>query len=179
LLAKAIKGFDRLKLTITTKVSPMNLHYKDLIKSLKQSLKKIKTDYIDIYFIHAPNPYISIAELMEATDYLIERKLIKYISLSNFNVSQFKKAQNYTKNKIICNHVHFNLKYRLLQQDGSIKYAQKNDIVIVACRSVQKGLFSAEKIELLDNICLKYNKTPKQIVINWIISQKNLAIITR
>jgi len=179
LLARAIKGFDRSKLIITTKVSPMNFHYKDLIKSLNQSLKRIKTDYIDIYLMHAPNPYIPIAESMEAMDYLIDKKLIKYIGLSNFNIDQFRKAQNCTKNKIVCNHVHYNLKYRLPQQDGSIEYAQSNDVMIVAWRPVQKGLFAAESNELLDSMCLKYNKTTNQIAINWIISQDNLTVITK
>jgi len=179
LLSKAIKGYDRSGLIITTKVSPMNFHYNDLIKSLNQSLERIGTDYIDIYLMHAPNPYIPIAESMEAMDYLINKKLIKHIGLSNFDTSQFSEAQKCTNNKIVCNHVHYNLKYRLPQQDGSIKYAQSNDIMVVAWRPVQKGLFAAERNDLLDSMCLKYNKTPSQIAINWIISQDNLTVITK
>jgi diketogulonate reductase-like aldo/keto reductase len=179
IIAEAIKDFDRSKIIITTKASPQHLHYKDLINAAQQSLKRLKTDYIDIYAIHIPNPYISIKETMEAMDYLVEKQLIRYIGLSNFNVEQFSEAQKCTGNKIVCNHVHYNLMFRLPQKDGSIEYAQKNDIIIVAWRPVQKGLFLEKNIQILDRICKKYEKTPNQIAINWLISQKNVTTISK
>ena len=179
LVGEAIKGFDRSKLIITTKVAPMNLHYNDVINSAKESLKRLGTDYIDVYVIHNPNPYINIKETMEAFDYLVEKQYINYIGLSNFNISQFKEAQRYSSNKIVCNHLHYNLKHRGPLLDGTIKYCQDNDVMIVAWRPVQKGLFTKEKVDILENLCRKYGKTVNQIAINWLICQENVVTISK
>src|SRR5665811_1174235 len=179
LVSQAIKGFDRSRLIITTKVTPMHLHYNDLINSAKQSLKRLKTEYIDVYLIHNPNPYIDIKESIEALDFLLEKKFIRAIGLSNFSVELFRKAQLSTSNIITCNHLHYNLKHRGPLNDGSIKYAQDNDVMIVAWRPTQKSLFSREPVEIVNKLCSKYGKTANQIAINWLISQKNVATISK
>ncbi|MDD3521058.1 MAG: aldo/keto reductase [Actinomycetota bacterium] len=179
IVGDAIKNYDRTEIILTTKVPPMELHYKDIICSAKKSLKRLGTDYIDIYVIHNPNPYIDIRESMEAFDYLLDKKLIKYIGLSNFNVKQFDEAQNSTDNPIVCNHLHYNLKHRGPLSDGSIEYAQKNDVLIVAWRPTQKGFFGLNDIEILNKLSEKYEKTPIQLAINWLISQKNVVTISK
>ncbi|MBM3710324.1 MAG: aldo/keto reductase [Actinobacteria bacterium] len=179
LVGQAIKGFDRSKLVITTKVAPMNLHYDSVLKSAHQSLARLDTDYIDVYVIHNPNPYVDIAETMKAMDFLVSKQLARYIGLSNFNVGQFQKAQESSKNKIVCNHLHYNLKHRGPLMDRTIKYCQDNDIMIVAWRPVQKGLFSEKRFEILENLCRKYGKTPNQIAINWLISQDNTVTVSK
>jgi len=179
LVGKAIKGFDRSSLIITTKVAPMYLHYNDLIKSAMESLKRLGTDYIDVYVIHNPNPYIDIKESMKALDYLVDRKFVRYIGLSNFNVRQFKEAQDNSSNKIVCNHLHYNLKHRGPLLDGTIQYCQDNDVMVVAWRPVQKGLFSKQRFEILKKLCLKYGKTENQIAINWLVFQKNVVTISK
>ena len=179
IVSKAIRGFDRSKLIITTKVTPMHLHYDDLVNSAQQSLKRLKTEYIDVYLIHNPNPYIDIKESMEALDFLLEKKIIRFIGLSNFSVELFRKAQLCTSNIISCNHLHYNLKHRGPLNDGSVKYAQDNDIMVVAWRPLQKGLFSKEKTQIVQDISLKYGKTANQVAINWLISQKNVVTISK
>jgi len=179
LVGEAIEGFDRSKLIITTKVTPMHLHYRDLLNAAAQSLKRLKVDYIDVYLIHNPNPYIDIKESMEAMDLLMEKGYVKNIGLSNFNVPEFIAAQKCSENKITCNHLHYNLKHRGPLLDGSIKHAQDNDVMIVAWRPTQKGLFSKEPIGIVNELCSKYGKTANQIAINWLVSQKNVVTISK
>ncbi len=179
LVGEAIRGFDRAGLIITTKVTPMHLHYNDIINAAEQSLKRLKIDYIDVYLIHTPNPYIDIKESMEAMDLLKEKGLVRHIGLSNFNVPEFAAAQSCSKNIVTCNHLHYNLKHRGPLTDGSIKYAQDNDVMVVAWRPTQKGLFSKEPIEIVSKLCSKYEKTANQIAINWLVSQKNVVTISK
>ncbi len=179
IVAQALKGYERSRFILATKVMPTNFRYKDLIRSLHKSLKRLKTDYIDIYLLHAPNPYIPIEETMRAMDFLLEKQVIRTIGLSNYTAEQFKQAQKCSENKIVCNHLHYNLRHRLCQKDGSIRHAQENDVMIVAWRPIQKGLFCNEKNELLEKMCKKYSKTANQIAINWLISQENVTVITK
>src|SRR4030042_6295028 len=179
LIAEAIKGFERSNLIIVTKVLPEHLHYYDLINSAMQSLKRLGTDYIDIYLIHSPNPSIDIRETMEAMDHLVEKKYIRNIGVSNFDVEEFKEAQENTSNKMVCNQVYYNLTHREPVTDGSLQYAQNNDVMIVAWRPVEKGLFSRRKFDVLEKLGKKYEKTGSQIAINWLISQENVVTISK
>ena len=177
LVGRAIKGYERSKLVIATKVSPMNLNYDNVISAAKGSLDRLGTSYLDLYMIHYPNFKIPISETMEAMDYLVEEGLIRYIGVSNFSLQQFKEAERYTKNKIICNQIPYSLIKRKFQADGFIDYAKENDVMIIAWRPIEGGVLSKKGIELLDKICLSYKKTPSQIAINWLISQKNVVTI--
>jgi len=179
LIAQAIKGYDREKLFIVSKVSPLNLHYDNLINSAQKTLKGMKIDYLDLYLIHFPNPKVPMRETMQAMDRLIEKGLVKNIGVSNFSVEQLKEAQSYTNNKIVANQLHLNLIYREPVKSGLLDYCQKNDIMFIAWRPVQKGVLTARGTGLLDKMCEKYNKTPAQIAINWLISLDNVVTLAK
>ncbi len=186
LIGKAIGNFDRSIIVITDKVFKTHLKYDDVIASCKKSLEKLQTGYIDIYLIHAPNPEIPIADTMNAMDFLIEKKLIKYIGVSNFSVEQMKEAQKYSKNKIIVNQIPYNLASRNKDYKGHcinveseiIPYCQENDILIMAYRPIERGFLLKSNI-ILDELSKKYNKTKAQIAINWLISKKNIITIPK
>lgn len=180
LVAQGIKGYDRKKLFIVSKVQQKNLKYDDLLKSCENSLKRLKTNYLDLYLLHAPNPDISLKKTMKAMDKLKEDGRIKNIGISNFNVKRSKEAQNATQNKIVANQLHLNLIFREPERDGLIEYCQQNDIMFISWRPVQKGQLTQKgKYKILDEMCDKYNKTPAQIAINWLISQKNMVTLSK
>ncbi|MDR4504870.1 MAG: aldo/keto reductase [Candidatus Scalindua sp.] len=185
LVGKAIQGFDRNGLFITSKVSPEHLKHNDVIESARMSLERLKTSYLDLYLIHLPNPEIPIRETMQAMDYLIGQKLIRFIGVSNFSVEQIKEAQGYTKNRIVANQVEYNL---LVRNSGHvtndmesqiIPYCQKNDILIIVWRPLAKGKLAKPGFKLLDELSEKYRKTQAQISLNWLISKKGVVAITK
>ena len=179
IVSLAIKNFDRKKLFIVSKVWPNHLKFEDVLKSTRGSLKRLKTDYLDLYLIHMPNHAIPIAETMKAMDKLKNEGLIKNIGVSNFSVASLQEAQNATENKIVVNQVHYNLIYREPESSGLLTYCQKNDIIIEAWRPVEKGMLAGGGIPLLDTLCRKYKKSPVQIAINWLISQKNVVTLAK
>jgi len=179
ILGKALKGYDRAKLFVTSKVSPNHLSYDDVISSCKKSLERLQMSYLDLYLVHIPNPDISIEETMKAFDYLKEQGLIKNIGVCNFNVERLMEAQSKTKNKIVLNQVHYNLIFREPELKGVIEYCQDNDIFVEAWRPVQYGTLAKKGITMVDELCKKYNKTPSQIALNWLISQKNVITLTK
>lgn len=185
LAGRAIGGFDRKSLFITSKVSPEHLSYDDLLASAKGSLRRLNTDYIDLYLIHAPNPDIPIQETMKAMDSLVEQKLIRCMGVSNFSVEQIKEAQKYTKNKIVANQIEYNLlvrdKGRVTENMESkiIPYCQENNILVIAWRPLAKGELAKPGLRILDELVKKYNRTQSQIAINWLISKKGIVTITK
>lgn len=178
LLGKALEGVDREKLIIATKVTGKNQKYDDLLRSFEASLKRIGTDYIDLYLLHFfPDRGISIADTMKAMDHLVEQGVVKNIGVCNFTPNRFIEAEKHTKNKIVCNQVHYNLQYREIEAKGVLDFCQKNDVLLNAWRPLQKGLLP--KSSLLEEIAKKYNKTAAQIAINWLISQDNVITISK
>jgi len=185
LVGIAIRDFDRETLFITTKVLPEHLRYNDVIKAAERSLRRLKTDYIDLYLIHGPNPNIPIEETMKAMYYLVEQKMAKFIGVSNFGVEHIKEALKYTKNKIVANQIEYNL---LARNRGSftndmesdiIPYCEGNDILVIAYAPLAKGGLTKPGYKILDDIARKYNKTQAQIALNWLISQKNVVVIPK
>lgn len=183
LVSKAIKGYSREKLFIATKVWPLNLHYNDIMKSAKRSLERLGTDYLDLYIIHYPNPEIPIEESMAALDFLVDKGLVRNIGLSNFNKKQFIEAQKHGKHKITYNQVHYNLIHREYEKKSFVEYAQSNDIIISAWRPIQEGILSGKGEKDIPDIVIKmskkYEKSPVQIAINWLISQKNIITLVK
>jgi diketogulonate reductase-like aldo/keto reductase len=185
LVGAAISGFGRKTLFITTKVSPENLRYDDVISSAKKSMERLNTSYIDLYLIHAPNPRIPIQETMEALDLLVDQKLVRFIGVSNFSVEQMKEAQRYTGNRIVANQIEYNLLVRNKgifntgMEKEIIPYCQENDILVIAYTPLARGRLVSPGYKILDELAQKYNKTRAQVAINWLISKKNVITIPK
>lgn len=186
LIAKAIAATDRSKLIITDKVFKNHLRYEEVIASCKKSLERLQTSYIDIYLIHRPNPEVSIQETMKAMDYLVEKKWVRYIGVSNFGVKDLTEAQKYSANKIIVNQIPYNLATRNIDhrklcsqmESEIIPYCQDNGIAIMAYRPIERGLL-LKPHPVLEQLSKKYNKTYAQIAINWLISKPGIITITK
>jgi len=175
LVGKAINKFNRKKLFLTSKVSKENLRYDDVINSAKMSLKRLGTDYIDLYLIHRPNPDIPIKETMKAMNYLVDNKIIRFIGVSMFNVQQMKEAQKYSRHPIVANQLKLNFWKKV--NTPAIRYCQENDIMIIAYKPFGRGLIHTAKIPLVMELSRKYNKTEGQIILKWVVSKKNTVAL--
>jgi len=175
LVGKAIKIFDRSKLFITSKVCKEHLKYDDVIASAKNSLKRMGTNYIDLYLLHRPNPDIPIKETMEAMNYLVDNKIIRFIGVSMFNIEQMQEAQKYSKYPIITNQLKFSI-YKKSDIE-TVKYCQKNNIIVTAYKIFGRGMIKTNKISLIADLSRKYNKSEAQILLKWVISKKNMIAI--
>lgn len=178
LLARAIEGYDRSKLIIATKVSAHNQGYEGVRQACEASLKRLGTDYIDLYLIHRyPMPGISIEETMRAMDELVDEGLVRHIGASNLSPRRFTEAQKHARHKLVCNQVHYNVQYREAEARGVLQQCLDTDTMLVAWRPLQKG--SLLDSPLLAELATKYNKTPAQVAINWLIAQTNVVTIAK
>lgn len=178
LLKQAIEGYDRSKLIIATKVSANNQSYEGVHKSFQASLDRMGLGYVDLYLLHRfPEPGIDIADTMRAMDELVEQGLVKNIGVCNMTPHRFDEIQKLTKNKLVCNQVHYNVQYREIEDKGVLKHSQENDVMLVAWRPLQKGILP--ETALLNELAEKYDKTTSQIVINWLISQRNVVTLSK
>ena len=85
-VGRAIQGI-RNKVFVATKVSPRHFRRSDVIRSAEASLRRLKTDYIDLYQLHWPNYAVPIEETMAAMEKLVESGKIRFIGVSNFSAA--------------------------------------------------------------------------------------------
>jgi diketogulonate reductase-like aldo/keto reductase len=179
LLGKALIGYDRSKLFIISKVMATNMRYEDVLAACDGSLRRVGTDYFDMYLLHRYVPEVPMEETMRAMDKLLAEGMIRNIGVANYGVEAFKKAQEATKNKIVYNQVHYNLEVRAPERTKLLEYCQENDVLLAAWRPVQKGALLANPPQILLDVAEKYQKTPAQVAINWLLSQKNVITLAK
>lgn len=177
LVAKAIGGFDRKKLFITTKVYHNHFEYEEVLKSAKASIERLKIKYIDLYLLHSFDPNMNLKETMEAMNKLVEMGLLKNIGVCNFKPEQLKEAQKYSKSKIVVNQMKFNLWANKRPDVDTFAYCQNNDIIVTAYKLFGRDKIKYDKIPLLTEIGKKYKITEAQAMIAWVLSKKNFVAI--
>ena len=177
LVGKAIKDFDRDDVFIVSKVWQTNLRYEDVLKAADRSLKRLQIKYIDLYLIHWPNPEIPLSETMKAMEKLVELGKIRYIGVSNFDVSLMKKAREYlSREDIVANQVRYNLLDRTPERE-ILPYCEREKITLMAYTPLAKGTLAND--DFLLEIGKKYNKTVAQVALNWLISKKQVIAIPK
>ena len=176
IIGEAIKVFKRDEIFIISKVWPTHLRYDDVIKAAKRSVERLGT-YIDLYLIHAPNPEIPLRETLRAMEKLVDMGLIRYIGVSNFDLDLMIQAQHeLSKYELVANEVEYSLLCREIELD-LLPYAKKEKIAIIAYSPLARGLLAKEPyITYLKPIAMKYNKTPIQVALNFLITMGTIPI---
>ena len=173
LVGKAIEGLDRGSLFITSKVWKTHLHADDVLKAAENSLKRLKTDYMDLFLIHQVNPDVPLEDTMRGMDAVVKHGFARAIGVSNFSLQRFQKAQACSSNKLVLNQVHYNLVVRECEPD-LLPWCQANDVMLEAWRPLR----NLTPCPLMDEMCEKYNATAAQIALAFLLQQKNVVTIT-
>lgn len=176
ILGRALAGRKREEFTIISKVWREHLRCDDVLRAAEGSLKRLDTGYIDLYLIHWPNPAVPLQQTIAAMETLRERGLIRHIGVSNFSVALMEEAQSLLKNApLAANEIEYNLVARGAERDV-MPYCRKHGIRVIAYRPLAKGALLSARNAALDALAKKYEKTPAQVTLNWIIRQGITAI---
>ncbi len=178
LVGKALSR-RREKVFLATKFSPENSSHENVTTSLENSLRRLQTDYVDLYQAHWPNPSIPIEETMSALAKLKTDGKIKNIGLSNFSKREFMQAQaNLTSFAIVSNQVELNLVDRFAEQE-LLPFLQSNGGTLIAYSPLDKGRNASgdPREVVLSRLSKKYEKTTSQIALGWLISKGNVMAI--
>lgn len=159
---------------ITTKIWTSNLSKDKLIPSLKESLNKLKTDYVDLTLIHWPSPNGEVP-LEETLMALMEAKatgLTREIGVSNFPISELKKAIKLLgSEEIYTNQIEV---HPYLQNKKLIDFCQDEEILVTAYMPLAYGKVIHD--ETLKSIGLKHGISAADVTLAWLYNQ-DLAII--
>ena len=155
-LGLALKGLSRDKIVIDSKISPSNCYPDSLVKHCETSLRRLDSEYIDLYMVHWPihphsirhftnvqeiidNPP-KIADAFETLMNLQEQGKIRYIGVSNFAAGRFKEAQNFC-DRIIVNELPYSLLTRAIESK-ILPHCHSNGIGVIGYMTLLQGLLA-------------------------------------
>lgn len=168
----------RNNLVIATKFKPINNSKIGIEIALNGSLKRLKTDYIDLYQIQWPNPSVSLIETIGALEDLVKKGKIRYFGVGNFSSKQIEEVLNISQSgNFIAAQTEYDLFNREIENEF-IDYTDLNSISIIAYLSHGKDLFNPREKKILENISNKYEVSIRSIILNWIIAKKNIIVLS-
>lgn len=173
LIGRAIKGYDRKSLFITSKVWKSNASRDGVLRACENSLKRLETDYLDCYLYHHFNPAVPLEETIAALNELVSQGMIRSIGVSNFSSALLLKALKCSDAPIVMNQVHCNLAVREALTDLR-ETCRENAVVLQAWRPVR----DLEETPECRQLCVKYHLTFQQLALAWLLNMPDLAVIT-
>lgn len=151
ILGKALKDFaKRDEIVLATKVhqkmfdgpNGQGLSRKAIMSQIDQSLKRLQTDYVDLYIIHRWDPFTPIEETMEALHDVVKAGKARYIGASAMFAYQFQKANHVAElngwTKFVSMQNHLNLIYREEERE-MIPYCQSENIALTPYSPMASG----------------------------------------
>jgi aryl-alcohol dehydrogenase-like predicted oxidoreductase len=110
-----------------------------ILREVDDSLRRLRTDYIDIYQVHWPDPLVPVEETAEAMRSLYEQGKIRAIGVSNFSVAQMERFRRVAPLHVL--QPPYNLFERAIETE-ILPYCRANDIVTLGYGALCRGLLS-------------------------------------
>lgn len=212
LVGEVLKDYDRHKVVIATKGAHdyssgkemINNDPKFLTQQVDNSLKRLQTDYIDIYYIHFPDHDTPKAEAVGALQRLKEQGKIRAIGVSNFSLDQIKEANADGYVDVVEDE--FSLLHQDHLSDGMLSYLSDHSISFVPYFPLASGLLTGKydhkvafpvddirsqiadfkeprfsqalkAVDVVRPIASRYHATVTQIVIAWYIHNLLISVV--
>lgn len=181
IVGEAIRERPRESLFITSKVLPSNASYEGVLSACERSLRRIGTEYVDLYLLHWPSSY-PLEETMRALETLVEQGKARLIGVSNFDVDEVQEAQSYLRSvPLACDQVLYHLKERG-PEAHLLPYCTKEHIALVGYTPFGRGRFPRKEAEphgLLGRIAAAHGKTVRQVILNFLTRERNAFAIPK
>ena len=116
------KRGNRDDMIIATKVGLMperkGLSASNISRAVEESLARLQTDYIDLYYAHADDDEVPLEETLSAFDDLVRRGVVRWIAASNFSASRLSEALSVSRREGLASYVALQTQYNLVERDG-------------------------------------------------------------
>ena len=216
ILGNAFAGYERESLVISTKVrGPMGkfpngegLSRKHIMWQVRESLKRLKTDYVDLYQFHWSDNETPLEETARAMSHIVDLDLARYIGMSNVNYGDIDRLFNIAKSMNLNRYSTIQEPYNLLNREieaDKIRAAQKYNLCLLAYVPLAQGILTGkyldgkstsgtrlsyypelkkeientyEAVRKLEEFAREKDATPSQVAIKWIIEKGRQLNIT-
>jgi diketogulonate reductase-like aldo/keto reductase len=174
IVAEAAKG-RRDKLFIVSKVLPYNASQHGAIDACERSLKRLKTDHIDLYLLHWRGSY-PFAETLAAFDKLKQQGKIRHHGVSNFDRRDLEEWTGLSGGATVAsNQILYNLTRRGPEWEV-IPWCRQRNISIMAYSPIEQGRMLGHKA--LGEVAARHDgATPAQVALSWLLRRDGMIVI--
>lgn len=155
-----------------------------ILKSLDNSLRKLRTDYIDIFLLNNLDPVSNLEETAITLRQVKDSGKVKNIGVANFSVFQHQLLTSYLKIPIVTNHIELNLLNTSALDNGQIDYIKQGYMRPLAAAPLAAGRISngteylpVRVRQKLEDMSRKHNSDIESIAVAWLIKLGALPLI--
>jgi myo-inositol catabolism protein IolS len=199
-VGKALAGRRR-QAVIATKAAPNHLEPAEAVKALEGSLNRLQTDYVDVYFIHWPNPDVPLGVTMEAFERLRAEGRIRALGVSNFGPKEMDAARQHGVIDVL--QPPYNMLWREVEA-STLPYCREHNIGVMPYSGLAQGLLTGalshnatfaegderrttvlfqpgtyeralDAVDGLRPIAAKHGKSVAQLAIQWLTSRPGVS----
>jgi diketogulonate reductase-like aldo/keto reductase len=174
-VAAAIKG-RRDNIYIVSKVLPQNASRADTVKACEASLKRLKTDRIDLYLLHWRGG-VPFAETMAGFDDLMQAGKIRSFGVSNLDIKEMAEWLAVSRaDKTVANQVKYSIDSRGIDYDLLPWCLEKKIALMAYCPLSQGAIPHSAAIK---KIAERHRATPAQIMLAWVLRHEHVIAIPK
>ncbi|NUO53723.1 MAG: aldo/keto reductase [Polyangiaceae bacterium] len=180
IVAEAIAG-RRDEIFLVSKVMPSNASRKGTIQACERSLKRLKTDRLDVYLLHWPGSH-PLEDTIAAFEELVSSGKIRYWGVSNFDTDELDEALRIAGPKrIACNQVLYHLGERAIEH-RVVPWCEKHDVAVMGYSPFGAGHFppgDKRASAALEGAAKRAGMTPRQLALRFLTRRKSLFAIPK
>jgi diketogulonate reductase-like aldo/keto reductase len=167
-------GGRRAVVFLVSKVYPQNSDRKGVVTACERSLRRLKTDHLDLYLLHWRGS-VPLSETVEGFQALKEAGKIRDYGVSNFDRDDMEEAAELPGGEgIVTNQVLYNIMRRGIEWD-LLPWCKERAIPIMAYSPVEQGKLSVK----LEPLAKRRGVSPAQIALAWLLRQEGLIVIPK
>jgi 2,5-diketo-D-gluconate reductase B len=167
-------GVLRSQFFITTKVWVANYGDGSFESSVNDSLRRLRTDYIDLLLLHWPSEKIPLKEQIEHLNMLVDQGKVRHIGVSNYNTALLESAVRYSHYPLVTHQFEY---HPYLNQRQVIQTTRALGMTVTAYCPMAVGRVLREPV-LLD-IARTHRRSVAQVVLRWVIQQPGMIALSR
>jgi diketogulonate reductase-like aldo/keto reductase len=180
LVGEAIRG-RRDEVFLVSKVLPSNASYEGTLRACDRSLKRLRTDRLDLYLLHWPGSE-PLAETIRAFQELVRVGKVLAWGVSNFDVDELEAALRLAdRPSITCNQVLYHLDERGMEA-RVLPWCEDHGVAVVGYSPFGSGRFPGARTprgRVLEEIAKKRGATPRQIALRFLVRRPSLFAIPK
>jgi 2,5-diketo-D-gluconate reductase B len=164
-------GVKRDQVFVTTKVWPSHFAPRELERSAKESLVRLRLSEVDLLLLHWPNPNIPLSETLPALCKLKRMGLARHIGVSNFTVALIEEAVKIAAEPLVCDQVEMHV---FLDQSKVVAACRRHGMAVVAYSPIARG--GAKNDQVLARIGKVHGKSAVQVSLRFLVQQAIVVI---
>jgi diketogulonate reductase-like aldo/keto reductase len=174
-VADAIEG-QRERVFLVTKVLPSNASHEGTVRACEASLRRLRTDHVDVYLLHWWSGRHPIEETMRGMVELVRRGLTRFAGVSNLDVDQMGQAQAALGAvPLACNQVLYHLRDRSIERDV-LPHCERARVAVVGYTPLARGGYMRGAVA---EIARRRGITPRQVALAFLTRRPALFTIPK